>query len=296
MHFRANCIFLAAALLLSGTACAGEPGTKTPIPVISSAEANYLKLRDSACKSIKDKGVYTDYSPLDALQEPTEKIIGPINVDGFSGKGGLTILPDEDGETPCDKLDGLAYGSSDHKSLTVTTASLLINFSADPSHPPSSMEDLYAMSVIPNDPDVFAVLPVQKAVGQDFVYATLYEAAQDYGPFPPNMISVDVWIGNRRFTMSGEVKAPEIPECSKIWKNYDARADRAVGIYRDATSNGKVIHDANLENHLRAAPDRIRENGMAAFESCYRKFVPEPSILTPFLKQAQSMVNRIHPD
>jgi len=274
---------------------AAEPTAKTPIPAFTDTEAKYFKLRDKLC--ISKEVQQSDYSSLEALKRPTRSIIGTVNVDGFKGEGELTIIPGYDDENPCDYLDGLSF-PGDNEFLDVTTASFLVNYLARHSHAPASMEDLYAVSADAGSSEVYMVIPVHKANGQDFIYASLYGSFSDIGPYLPDRISVYVWVGKRRFSFSEEAKekAPEIPECSKVWKDYVARADKADAIYREATSNGKEIRDKTQDERLSHESARIREQGFAAFRACYRKVASERSLSKAFVEQAQSMVNRIHPE
>lgn len=295
MCSRVGSLFLVLSLLSGGAAHADEPAAKRAIPAITDAEARYFKMRDKLCLSQEVKE--SDYRPLEALRQPTLEFVGPVRVDGFEGEGALSSEPGEDGENPCDYLDGLTYSSS-NQTLDITTTAFLVNFLQRHAHAPTSMEDLYGVTSSPNDPTTFAVIPVQKRKGQDYAYATLYGTFSDSGPYLPDHISVIVWVGNRRFTLSGAAKekAAEIPECSELWKKYAARIDEANEIYRKATSNGKEIQDVALDKKLSNAPEHIREQGAAAFRACYRKLAQERTLFTPFIEQAQSMVDSVHTD
>jgi hypothetical protein len=295
MYSKAGNILLIIFLSLGGAAGAAEPVAKTPLPATTDAEAKYFKMRDKLCLSQEVK--QGDYQPLEPLRPLAEEIVGTVRVDGFKGEGDLSIVPGYDGQNPCDYLDGLTFSNA-HEVLDVTTIGFLVSFLQRHSHALGSVEDVYSLSSKPDDPTTFAVIPVQKGKGQDFVHATLYGAFSDSGPYLPDQLSVEVWVKNRRFTLSApaKAKAPEIPECSKVWEKYAARIDRADEIYRRATSNGKEIRDLALDKKLSDAPVRIREQGAAAFHACYRNLAQERSVFAPFVEQAQSMVDRIHPE
>ena len=279
-----------------------EPTAKAPIPAITDIEAQYFKLRDKLClsKAVK-RG---DARPLEALKKPTMDIIGPVKVEGFSGEGKLAIEPDYDAENPCDTLDGLYFFNAS-EGLHVTTSSLLVNYSAR--HPeqgkrssaPTSMEDLYALSSDPDvDSDLYTQIPVRTTKGQNFAYASLYGEFSDIGPYLPDHISVVVWVGNRRFTLSAPAKekVPDIPECDKVWEEFAARSGKADETYQEATSNGKQIQDRALDERMKHASGRIREQGFAAFKACYRKTALEKSLFVPFVGQAQALVDRVKAD
>jgi len=297
MHSRSGCIFLIVLLFGVMPSYAAVPVGKTPIPAFTDIEAKYFVLRDKLCLSKEVRR--GEVKPLEVLKEPTLNIVGTVKIEGFAGKGGLAIEPGYDGENPCDHLDGLQF-SHGGEGLTVTTASFLANYLAR--HPqgghsgaPTSMEELYALSDTGAKPDNYADIPVRAVKGQDVVSAYLYGGASDIGPYLPDHISVEVWVGQRRFTLNAQAnaQAPEIPECSKIWQEFAAKADKANEIYQEATGNGRQIPDKAVERKMRRASERIREDGLAAFQACYRKVAREKALYAPFVEQAQSMADRL---
>lgn len=259
-------------------------------------EATYIKTRDDFRHRFETSTYSNDEDDraLAALNKQILQVIGPVLIDGFPKEGALnlgTLLVSEIGG---DNVDGLVFYNPAHETLFVTTDGLLNSYVV--SHPElpkqlrdlSRSESLYTFS-IGGDAAVsnFADVPVTAAKDQDFAYAFLGLAAQDIGPFVPDEIYVFVSSRERVFLVSAPVRTRvEIAACKRVWDAYAKKSEKALTAYRDSD-----LKDTEAFNeHLRE-----ENKGFAAYTECYKEKTRNQPFFSALLKQAQSIVNRLHP-
>lgn len=87
--------------------------------------------------------------------------------------------------------------------------------------------------------------------------------------------------------MSSPVEPPEIPECTKKWSDLHDKASVPL----------EAFIASNRENQkLLQESEQLEANAIDAAVSCYRREAKNQPFFASLVKQAHSMVDRIHPD
>lgn len=259
-------------------------------------EATYIKTRDDFRHGFETSTYSNDEDEraLEVLKKQMKEVIGPVSIDGFPQESALNLGTLVVNEIAGDNVDGLVFYSPANETLFVTTDGLLNSYvAAHPRLPKllrdlSRSESLYTFS-IGGDAAVtnFADIPVTAGKGQDLAYAFLGLTAQDIGPFVPEEIYVFVSSRKRVFLVSAPVRAKVgIAACKRVWDTYGKKSEKALTAYRDSDLKDEDAFNEHL---------REENKGFAAYTECYKEKTRNQPFFSALLKQAQSIVDRLHP-
>lgn len=258
----------------------------------SSLEENYFATRARFIRQHEKTTIPIDERPaLAELEKQIKTIVGPVKIAGFPKQGKLNLLKLKD-EPGFVQVDGLRFDNG-RETLFVTTESLLKNYLAECPELPrdfrriSKAGDFYRR-VFHSDAGVicFAEVPVIRREGQSFVHAILGVSAQDIVSVIPDEIFVFVASGNRILIVNAPVavKITDIPQCSSQWEKLDRKSSEAYEIYKSSQlKNKKALADYHL----------YREQGFAAYTSCFEKEAKKQQFFPSLINEAQAIVDRL---
>jgi hypothetical protein len=241
-------------------------------------------------------------------------MIGPFALAGYPAEGKLN--PDlYDGSVPLGNLDGLAYQgpdkvyAGDAGAALVTTDGLLDKWLLHPTRqfpegdtrakiavPRSAAaavrtEGFYTLALGHEGPAVarYASIPILAPAAAKFATAML--ATTDIGPeIPqtPDRLFVALEKGGRVFIISASPATPikAIAACDAALATYDNRADAAEKAYNTA-SDPKGEAGARVGKLV----EKLRDQGQAAFLSCFKDKIKTTSEFKAAAKQAAAIVD-----
>jgi hypothetical protein len=271
-------------------------------------EESYLAERDAFIEKLNPPG--DPVAPTDAASKDMERargelakrlrgVIGPLNVQGFSGEGDYSIGSLFKGDMEFGVLDGLVYAKRKDTRLVVTTTGLADRWFKSPDGlftengdmpkdlPGALMRDEFYTRATIGDAAVsnMGELPVTKPAGVEFVYAMLAIRRQDTVPGPAEEMLIGVIAGSRVYIVNAPIaKIRMMPPCEKLFKDADAKADRMVeDNEKSKTKNENVVDEA----------ERVREQGDEAMRKCFAERVKTDPAFARATKQAQEFVDAL---
>lgn len=275
-------LFLAALGSLSSSAAAPA----------ASPEETYFETRDRYIREFENASTLADdLSALAELETQLQRIIGPIEIEGFSKQGKINLLTLHQ-ELGFGQVDGLRFDSG-QESLLVTTDSVLNRYLAElPKLPRNLIElsrtaEFYGLA-FSSDAAVtyYAEIPVEGLEAETFAHAFLGVTAQDIGPFVPREIFIFVSKGSQILLAhaSAGTAITDIPKCRAEWEQYDKRRSEAFNVYQSSKlRDSKALADSH----------RNEEQGFEAYHRCFGSEARHQPFFAPLTKQAQSIVNRL---
>jgi hypothetical protein len=275
-------------LLLAALGCLSFSAAATA----ASPEETYFETRDRYIREFaKASNPADDLSALAELETQLQRIIGPIEIEGFSKQGKINLLTLHQ-ELGFGQVDGLRFDSG-QESLLVTTDSLLNRYLAErPKLPRNLIElsrtaDFYSLA-FSSDAAVtyYAEIPVEGFEAETFAHAFLGVTAQDIGPFIPREIFIFVSKGSQILLAyaSAGTAITDIPKCRAEWEQYDKRRSEALNIYRSSKLQDSKAFADSLRNE---------EQGFEAYHRCFGREARHQPFFAPLTKQAQSVANRL---
>jgi hypothetical protein len=261
MKLKSAILMLLGATVLMGSVCAKS----------AALEDQYFATRDSYIQkfSATTSDSFTDnQNALEILEQKIKTIIGPVNIEGFSGKGEIN-LETLYNELGFGMLDGVVYRSKD-ASLVVTTSRILNRYLSDGKYTAKDLatlaedEGFYTAALFSDVAvSLYTPIPLIKNNNTDSVYAYIGLIAQDIGPFLPDRIFVIAKRDERVFFVTALVSnpPPEIESCKKVW-------------FETAKKNEEAAY--------------------SAYQECYGKSIRESSFYKDVSKQADEIVKRIY--
>jgi hypothetical protein len=269
--------------------------TSVSAPAASPEEA-YLAARDAAIASLNppgERGPLTDAEirkearARDALGKQMRTVIGPLNVNGFSGEGVYNVGSLFEGDIETGTLDGLLFTRNKDVRLVVTTTSLAERWIKSPDglaatkrEMPKDLKSALALELFYTRASSFAAavssmgeLPVTKPAGADFAYAMLSTRRQDIGAAPATEMLVGVLAPPRLYVVSTPI-APirMMPACEKLAKDADVRAGR-------------------MQRGGSDAAEAVRQQGDADMLKCFAARVKSSPEFARLTKQAQDIAD-----
>lgn len=163
----------------------------------ASPEETYFETRDRYIREFEKASILADdLSALAELETQLQRIIGPIEIEGFSKQGKINLLTLHQ-ELGFGRVDGL-------------------RFDAAVTH--------------------YAEIPVEGFEAETFAHAFLGVTAQDIGPIIPREIFIFVSKGSQILLAhaSAGTAITDIPKCRAEWEQYDKRRSEALEIYRSS--------------------------------------------------------------
>lgn len=253
-------------------------------------EAQYFKMRDALRKK-SEKAPDGAVDPTLALLKKLTEVVGPFKVDGFPSRGRAS--PAAISNNPCcQEMDSFEFKNDKGEWLYVTTQGLAKSFypaAASPLDYIAAMVPLVSFAALPESAATkYADLPVRGANKNYLVHAFVatYNVGDSGTPAAPDKIMVFVFAGDRIFFMASPVKPPEIPECTKKWSEINNKASAPFDAFVASNrKNQKLLEESN----------RLEAQAIDAAVSCYQQEAKNQPFFASLVKQAQSMVDRIHP-
>jgi len=255
-----------------------------------SLEEDYFATRDGFIRRFANGASPSDErQALTELEGKIRAILGPLNIEGFSGQGKINLWTLRN-EMGFGQVDGLRFNSGT-EFLFVTTRSLLNPYLAG--HP-GLPRDIIGLSrtgdfyrrVFHADAGVtlYAEVPVKSANGKTFVRAFLGVAAQDIGPFIPNGIFVFVSTGRqiRIAYADPAVEIRDIPQCRSEWEAFNRKSAAAYEIYLSSRLKDNQAFD---DFH------RYEVQGFEAYCQCFGREAKDRPFFDSLKKQAQSIAD-----
>jgi hypothetical protein len=199
-----------------------------PVPALSWAEQSYLDARNAANDRVSIGGMKTHDEEKRVIAELTARlrgIIGPIPLAGIDGLGRAAYEGFEGGfEGPgsTDRADGLVFNWRGSV-LFVTTRALFARAAAAylPSPDLTVDEYLFCNTVFQEAPLylMFAEIPVRHGSSTELARASVGTATEDFGPWPPNTLVVQVVRGDRVYMVGTRLNPgfEQVPNCEAKW-------------------------------------------------------------------------------
>lgn len=259
----------------------------------ASPEERYFETRDRFIRqSEKATPPGDDRSALAELEKQMRAIVGKVKIKGFSGQGKINLWTLKNDDIGFGQVDGLRFDSG-RESLFVTTKGLLKRYLAESTNLPATLREIsktgdFYRRVFHSDAGViyYAEVPVASGKNQSFAYAFLGVSAQDIAPFIPNEIFVFVSTETRILIVyaPAAIAITDIPQCRSDWEKFNQKSSEAFEIYRASQFKDK---EAIACSHL------YREQGFAAYTSCFGKEAKGQQFFASLEKQAQAIVDRL---
>lgn len=216
-------------------------GLAAPPGAVPADVRAYLATRDAYVRAFEKDGIDVPADvhqrALDDLARRIRPVIGPVTVPGLQGEGRINLES---------LVEGLGFGLVDGLRLdwhgdavVVTTPALLDAWvraqGRGPGDLPSLARSARFHGVLFDDAgiDAFADVPVTLPRSLAFASASLVLAAQDEGPWPPDLLVLAVARGERIFFVFSRPRPPlpQRPRCQAGWdaleRERGARFDRA---------------------------------------------------------------------
>jgi hypothetical protein len=259
-----------------------------------SAENQYLQTHDSYIhKFEKASGTVDDEgdAALKVLDIQLKKIIGPVNIKGFSAKGKIN-LDTLQHELGFDNLDGIRFEGK-NETLCVTTEFLLRSYLSNHPKLPANMDALsksgeFFSDVFNEDAAVsyFANVPIKNSRGLPFVHAFLGVFSQDIGVLVPDTIFVFASNHKKIYLIAASAKdlITQIPQCVNIWNNFEQKSSDAFEKYRASKlEDKKAISDSF----------KFEDEGFDTYCQCYGKEAKNQKFFAHLSERVQSIVDRL---
>ncbi len=255
-------------------------------------EETYFQTRDRFILQFKKADTSVDDHPaLAKLEKQIIKIVGPVEIKGFTGRGKINLLTLRN-KPGFGRVDGLRFNSH-RETLFVTTKNLLNHYLAGHSGLPKNYKALskcgdFYRRVFYSDAGVtyYAEVPIIATRGQSCVHAFLGLTSQDIGPLIPNDIFVFVATEKRIFIVCSKPAAgiTDIPECRRKWDKFNQKSLKALKIYQSSQ-----LKDKNAINNAL----QYEEQGFMSYHRCFGREARDQPFFEPLIKQAQSIADRL---
>jgi hypothetical protein len=287
--------FAIALMLLGSAASAATP------------DEMFLTERDAFIAKLNPPG--DPVAPTDAASKDMERartelarrlrgLIGPLNVNGFSGEGDYSVGSLFRGDMEFGVIDGLVFTKGKDTRLVVTTIGIaapwikspdgFVDNNVAPKDLPSALklDEFYTRATV-GDAAVsnMGELPVTKPAGVEFVYAMLAIRRQDTVPGAAEEMLIGAIVPPRVYIVNAPIaKVKMMPPCEKLFKDADARADKMV---EDNERSGNKSESVGDE------AERVREQGDEAMRKCFAERVKSDPTFVRLTKQAQDFVDAL---
>jgi hypothetical protein len=256
-----------------------------------------------AAKGIRSTDEYCDKACLELasarekqelgdLERQLRRIVGSLDLDGFPGKGTITLttlVPEIDFGT----LDGLAFDSPDKNTRVVVTTNTLLEswlMAESGLGMPRNADDVlrseifYTQAI--NDDAAFyrfAEIPVSAPSKARLIYAMLVQRSQDFTLGPPDEIIVTVVHKDKTFIVSrrNSFALSRMAVCDAIARDYEAKEKAALDAYDASKLNDKASFDRY---------ERLQNDGDIAYRQCFGKHVNEQPAFTAIVHQVRDIV------
>jgi hypothetical protein len=275
--------------LLGCSESSKPPPTSQPT---HNAVAKYFETRDSFIQKFETSAATPDDRPeLSELAGLMKAIVGPVNIEGFSGNGDLNL------ETLVKELgfgqaDGLAFRSKEER-LFVTTDEVLKRYVEQWPGLPKDLKELsgtgeFYRKTFSSDAAVtlYAEVPVTDTDPGSFVRAFLGLTAQDIGPFVPKSVFVFVSKGGHILAVYSPVatEIAEIPQCRSEWDEFEKKSAEAYEAYKASGLRNQQAFDQNI---------KLEEQGFEAYHRCYDREARNQEFFGPLKTQVQAIADRL---
>jgi hypothetical protein len=288
--------FAVALVLLGSAASAATP------------DEAFLAERDAFIAKFNPPG--DPVAPTDAASKEMERartelakrlrsLIGPLNVNGFSGEGEYSVGSLFKGDVEFGMLDGLVFKRGKETQLVVTTTTvaqswikstdgLLEEGQAAPKDLASALvlDDFYTRATSSDAAaSNMGELPVTKPAGADFAYAMLAIRRQDTGAGPAEQMLIGAIVPPRLYVLSTPIaKIAMMPPCARLLMDTEAKADKMVADNEKSKTPSETIGDE---------AEKLRDQGDEAMRKCFAERVKSNPEFARLTKQAQDLIDAL---
>jgi hypothetical protein len=281
------------------------PLAGTQASVAASLEEGYLAARDAYIKTFahgaNDDGTFKAHErALADLQQKLRRLIGPVNLKGFSGAGTISLDSLDDSDQGFAKLDGLVFGTEPDKPQVLVSTPRLFdawlraheNFWKE-SPLPGAMQaalkrdDFYTQAINNGAAVViFAEIPVTKPAWATFAFAVLDGRTQSETPRVPDEMIITVRGTSHVFivTVKTAVVAGPIAACDALHAQLTRESDAATEADQKTGSKDPALHEK---------AEQLAHKADWAYPDCFATQARSAAFFPALVKQVQSLVDML---
>ncbi|MFG1463993.1 hypothetical protein V5F77_13955 [Xanthobacter sp. DSM 24535] len=234
------------------------------------------------------------------LQKQMAALLGPLSYKGLEKTPSFSPGALYDGDIESGRPDGLLFHDAKYETrIFVSPEPVLANWVSHEAESLSLPAGEGLDAAIKSDPfytqatgsdaafQSYVALPLSAQADEKLHAALGVFAQDDLGNAPPNAVVIARIAGGR--VTVGTAPASEaykfIPACTKIWKEFDAKAN---ALFAAVQKGGKGADDPRWDKAM-----TLRDDGSAAVRACYAKEIVNQPQFTLVLKKTEALLQKL---